>query len=228
MVVARPCYSWPSRDMDVAATLDSWATRWAEVHAATLGPIRALASGAPSAGDPAAAAAARLPPGVLDRATLSAALAREEADGHAPAARLVKRLDELEAMLEEMHASVRVSRAAAANQPPDAAAHRHNHGLQLSSCDRTSMLAAPLRAFEAELALKRWTFAALTGPHPPPAAQVESLLVSWQCQPMLLPLDALRAAAASQEQLQGREPEDIAPMQTSSPGSKQPSAVGIS
>lgn len=207
--------------MDVAATLDGWATRWAEVHAATLGPIRVMASSTPSATLP-AAAAARLPPGVLDRATLSAALAREETERLAPAASLTTQLDELEAMLEGMHATVRESRAAAASQSPEAAADRGNHNLHLSPSDCSSTLAAPLRAFEAELALKRWIFDALTGPDPPPAGQVESLLIAWQCQPMLLPLDALRAAVASQQELQGQDSSQ------STVADRQPSTVAIS
>jgi hypothetical protein len=73
--------------------MDVLAARWEAAHAASLGPIRALAASEPPS---VAAAIARLPPGTLDRTALAAALAREAAEGDgAPQLELDRRLEEV-------------------------------------------------------------------------------------------------------------------------------------
>ena len=86
-----------------------------------------------------------------------------------PAERLREHLDEFDALLDDMHAAVRSARAAVSQQlAPEAAAERH--GLSLSPADRCAVLSAPLRAYEAELALKRAIYDALCARSPPPPA----------------------------------------------------------
>ena len=171
--------------------------RWKAAHEATLPLIQQLAAPEPPS---AAAAAARLPPGVLDGATLAAALAREEAARRSSpcAAKLSRNLEALEVVLDEMHALARDARDAVAALPLASAAERGNLGLLLSPADRAMAVAAPLRCYEAELALKRYIADAVQQPVPPPRAQIDSLLVAWQCQPMLEPLTGMRAADEQQ------------------------------
>ena len=166
--------------------MDELAMRWAAVHASSLEAVRALATKL----SPAPATVARLPPGVLDSATLAAVLAAEQ--GGAPAAEELSSrvLDELEEILEEMHALTRAARGEVA--AAEGAAHS---SLQLSAAEKARALAAPLRAYEAELSLKRWIVDTLRAPEAPPAAQVQSLLIAWECQPWhRRTLDAARGA----------------------------------
>ena len=168
------------------------AARWEALHAATLVPIRALASSEPPA-NLAAAAAARLPDGVLDSATLTAALLRRQGQQQQllPAEDLDRQLDELEEIIEEMHALARKYQAAAAAIAPEAAAERGEGGHLPSPCDVASAIVAPLRAYEAELELKRYVVDALRSPVAPPPVQIQSLLIAWESQPMLQPLDGV-------------------------------------
>jgi hypothetical protein len=162
--------------------------RWSAAHAASLPLVRGLVASPPP---PASAAATRLPPGTLDGATLALTLAREAAARRAPVEELASVLDEMEAILEEMHELARHARDAVAALPLDAAAARTSSATR-SPTEAAIVAAAPLRCYEAELALKRWVTDALQGSVPPPEAQVQALLVAWQCQPMLEPVDAMR------------------------------------
>ena len=175
--------------------MEALETRWAAAHAATLPLVRALATSEPP---PAAAAASRLPPGTLDGATLAFALAREAAERGIPTNSLAEHLDELEAILDEMHALARTQGATVAALDLDAAAWRGDGGVRLSPADRAMVASAPLRCYEAELALKRWIAEALQSRVPPPPDQVQSLLVAWTCQPMIEPVDAMKAGYAEQ------------------------------
>ena len=181
--------------------MEALEARWSTLHAATLPLVRALAAPGPSS---TAAALAKLPPGTLDGATLALALAREAADTASHPDELAQRLDEMEDVLDEMHSLVREARASVAAMPLDAATARGPKGMLLSPADRAMILASPLRCYETELALKRWIFERLQQRVLPPSAQVEALLVAWQCQPMLEPIEDMRAGVAEQEEIEER------------------------
>ena len=174
--------------------MDGLSRRWSELHARTLPLISALAAAEPPS---AADAASRLPPGTLDGALLATVLAREASERGAQAVELARLLDELEAVLEEMHALSREARVSVANTLLESAADRGPSGRDSTPSDSAISLSAPLRCYEAELALKRWTAEAVQRRVPLPPKQVQSLLVAWQCQPMLEPVDAMQRAAAS-------------------------------
>lgn len=183
---------------DAFARLES---RWAAAHAKSLTGVRALAASEPPSP---ATAANRLPPGTLDSATLARVLALERAEHGMAAQYLDDHLDELESVLDDMHALAGEAREAAAALPLADAADRGAHGLRLSPADRASLLAAPLRAYEAELDMKRHITAALRARPPPPPAQVASLLVAWESKPLLQPVDDLRRGAEAQAAFEPR------------------------
>lgn len=181
--------------------MEALQARWSSTHAATLPLINALVTPElPSA----ASAVAKLPPGTLDGATLALALAREAADRTSHVDELEHCLDELEDVLEEMHALARGEQAAVAALPLHAAADRGPEGVLLSPADGAMILASPLRCFEAELALKRWTADRLQQRVPPPPSQVQALLVAWRCQPMLEPIEDMLAGEAEQREVEER------------------------
>lgn len=180
---------------DVVALRD----RWEAVHAATVPLVHAI--GPTEESSAVEAAAARLPPGTLDPTTLSLALARTASTSGSHAEQLAGHLDELEAVVEEMHDLMHDARGAASSLSTSAAAQRGPQGL-LSPADRAVMLSMPLRCYEAELALKRWISEALQQRVPLPATQKQALLVAWQCQPMLEPMDAMLAGEERQHELE--------------------------
>jgi hypothetical protein len=117
---------------------------------------------------------------------------------------LRSQLDELDAVLDEMHAAVEAARAAAQRLPLADAADRGPHGLSLSPADRCAALAAPLRAYEAELALKRAICNALCSRKQPrlSAEEAHALLLAWESQPLLEPVEAMRQGYAAQVALE--------------------------
>ena len=165
--------------------MDALHTRWSAAHASTLPLVRALV--APEA-PPVAAALSRLPAGTLSGDKLALALAREAAGRSDPAEALNSQLDELETILDDMHALAREAQAALANGPADG-----DGPAARTLADRAARTSAPLRCYEAELAMKRWIAEALSRRVSPPPAQVQALLVAWQCQPMVEPVDDMRA-----------------------------------
>lgn len=176
--------------------MDALHDRWAASHAASLPLIRATAE--PEMPSP-SAAAARLPPGTLDKATLSLALAREAAARGSSTDALARCLDDLEDTLDDMYAHVHESRSAVAALPLEAADDRGPHGVLLSPADEAAIAASSLPCYEQELALKRQIAQALEDRSLPlPEKQVAALLVAWQCQPMLEPVDAMRAGEQQQ------------------------------
>ena len=177
--------------------MEALSSRWAAIHQATIPLVRRLA--APSTGSTASAAHRRLPPGVLDSEVLARAIAFEASVRLAPVVELDTHLVQFEAILDEMHALCRAARVDASNIPLTRACDRGANGLTLSAVDRALIAAAPLRAYEAELSLKRSILGALRTHDPPPAARVQSLLVAWECQPMLLPAEALSFDGMEQE-----------------------------
>ena len=111
---------------------------------------------------------------------------------------------QLNAVLNEMHAAVEAARAAAQRLPLADAADRGPHGLTLSPADRCAALAAPLRAYEAELALKRAICNALCSRKQPrlSADEAHALLLAWESQPLLEPVEAMRQGYAAQVALE--------------------------
>jgi hypothetical protein len=185
--------------------------RWQDAHAVATAAARALAASlaaSPHDGSSAAVdAAARLPPGTLDAAALAAAIGRRRhaaASAAVPEEQLRSQLDELDAVLDEMHAAVEAARAAAQRLPLADAADRGPHGLSLSPADRCAALAAPLRAYEAELALKRAICNALCSRKQPrlSAEEAHALLLAWESQPLLEPVEAMRQGYAAQVALE--------------------------
>ena len=182
--------------------------RWQDAHAVATAAARALAASlaaSPHDGSSAAVdAAARLPPGTLDAAALAAAIGRRR---HAAASAAVPEeqlRSQLNAVLNEMHAAVEAARAAAQRLPLADAADRGPHGLSLSPADRCAALAAPLRAYEAELALKRAICNALCSRKQPrlSAEEAHALLLAWESQPLLEPVEAMRQGYAAQVALE--------------------------
>ena len=188
---------------------DALAARWSAVHAATLPLVGALATPEPPS---AAAAVARLSPGTLDGAALALALSREAACRGEPAVELARHLDEMEAILDEMHSLAREARDTANSLPVGDAAARGGQGL--SAADHAMIASSPLRCYEAELSLKHWIAEALVRRVPPPPDQVQALLAAWRCQPMLEPADAMRAGLEEhlkREQARGESAGDEEP-----------------
>ena len=77
-------------------------------------------------------------------------------------------------------------------------------GLTQSPADRCAALAAPLRAYEAELALKRAICNALCSRKQPrlSADEAHALLLAWESQPLLEPVEAMRQGYAAQVALE--------------------------
>lgn len=185
--------------------LASLVARWDAADAASVRSIRTLASPPPTSAT-ATMAAAKLAPGVLDAATLEMALACEAAV-YGGTARAVEELNgglmEMEEIVEAMHALVRDARDAASVLPLSVAVDRGEHGLQRSAVDRAATLAAPLRAYEAELALRWRIFEALqSGCAAMAPGEADALLVAWESRPMLLPVEAMMAGADAQKALE--------------------------
>lgn len=177
--------------------------RWQQVHAASLSAVQALAS--PPFDGAAAAAASRWSQTSVGSAAVSAAAARRQnVIASAPDDRLRAHLDELDAILDEMHASVRDARTSAGQLAPEAAANRGPHGLALSPADWCAALAAPLRSYEAELALKRSICNVLCSREQPrpPAEELQALALTWESQPLLEPVEAMRRGLATQAALE--------------------------
>lgn len=108
---------------------------------------------------------------------------------------------QLEDVLEEMHALAREAQTKAAALAPDAAADRGPLGLRRSPTDEAMQLSAPLRAYEAELAMKHWIAKALRAKEVS-SSEAASLLIAWESQPLLQPVDGMRAAAREQAALE--------------------------
>ena len=120
------------------------------------------------------------------------AAAREDA-----LAGLAEQLDALDQQLDEMHRAARLERERTCRLCAAEAAARGADGLGTSPADYAANIAAPLRAYEAELAFARSVAAAVCAPSPPPPAEVQALLTAWGSQPMLEPLDAMLRGAES-------------------------------
>lgn len=166
-----------------AALEDSWRV----LHAESLATLRTVVSqpssrayGGASSLEP--AFLATLPAAALEGLREAEALAREEHG--TTVVQLHEQVAAHEALLEEMYAVMRQARAEAAMLSPESAADRGEHGLGLSPADGCAALATVLRAYEAELQMKQ-TIARRVGGGGVPAAELQTLLVAWELQPML-------------------------------------------
>ena len=104
-----------------------------------------------------------------------------------------------EVLLEEMYEVERHERSDVAQLSPEQAAHRGEHGLGCSPADRVSALATSLHAYEAELQIKQAAANSVRAGMPAP--ELQALVIAWEAQPLLEPVEALRAGLESQEAL---------------------------
>ena len=205
------------------ASLFQLQERWQTAHEASVASIRALAAASDAANpsefgfrvatsskdDAVRAAAKRLPRGTISMATLNAALQREmhAVDLAAHDERLQSHLDELEAILEDMHQLARDSRqpeplgGGSSSDDPDAR-------LRLTASDRHYIVNAPLRCYECELAFKHKVARSVrmhgSDPFRPGAKVLQSLLLAWQCQPYLEPAEAIMRGAREADWIESR------------------------
>jgi len=165
---------------------------WQAVHAESLATLRQVSrSQGPSLE---AAFLATLPAQVLEGLREAVAL---ESEGLGAAIALLRELVTAhEVLLEEMYDISRQERADVAKLSPERAADRGEHGLSCSPADRISALSTALRAYEAELQVKQDAANAVRVGMPAP--EMQALLISWEAQPMLEPVEALRAGLESQ------------------------------
>lgn len=190
-----------SRGEVIAQTSRQFSERWSFVHAKTTPLVQAIAT--PESLSP-TAVAARLPAGTLDTATLALALTRERTGRKAHDDELERLLEELDGILDEMHYDARKREAAVSALPLETASAHCAGGVLSSLTDKTMVATAPLRCYEAELALKREVAVRLLRRVKPTNAQVQALLVMWQSQPMLEPVEAMREGAEQQEDFERR------------------------
>ena len=173
--------------------------QWQTLHAASIRSLRRHAATAP---DPVTTALPGVSPGLL--AGLSHAEAREATQRGAHFPELLRLVDEHAEVLGRMHAAVFEARVAMGTLPLEEAADRGPHGLRLSPADRCAAMAAPLRAYEAELQMKQACLHALRPGAQVSAQQAQTLVVAWESQPLLEHAESSRAAADAQEQLEAR------------------------
>ena len=181
----------------------SLAPRWRDAHAASLASARALVGTLePSTAERAIGAAELAPESVEERLAAAAGQRTVATQRESALAQLRHHLDELDGVLDEMHAAVARARADVAALPVAEATDRGTRGLGLSLADRASALAAPLRAYEAQLALQRSAAAALGAPIAPTAQEAQALLLAWECQPFLEPIESWASAASPGQERQ--------------------------
>ena len=139
-------------------------------------------------------------PEIMDAVKKAEAHAREELG--AKTALLREQVAAHEVLIEAMYDVMRQERADVSRLSPQQASDRGAHRLGCSPADRCAALATALRAYEAELQLKQVSVRAVRVGMP--TIELQALLVSWEVQPMLEPVEALRAGLDAQEALVGR------------------------
>ena len=168
---------------------------WQAVHAESLATLRQVSRSQGPSLEP--AFLATLPSQALDGLREAEACAQEELG--ATIALLRELVTAHEVLLEEMYEVERHERSDVAQLSPEQAAHRGEHGLGCSPADRVSALATSLHAYEAELQIKQAAASSVRAGMPAP--ELQALVIAWEAQPLLEPVEALRAGLESQEAL---------------------------
>ena len=177
----------------------SFEERWQTVHKESLDTFRQVVSRSQgSALEP--AFLATLPSQALDGLRQAEAHAREELG--ATITLLREQMATHEVLIEAMYEVARQERAGVSHLSLQQASDRGAHRLGCSPADRCAALATALRAYEAELQVKQASVRALRVGMP--ATELQALLLSWEVQPMLEPVEALRAGLEAHEALVAR------------------------
>ena len=185
--------------------------RWQALHASSLAMIHAHV--ATSQQRFCAAAVPGVFPELL--AGMANAQAREAADRGASTSALLEVLGEHEDVLRRMYSTVAEARALVRSMPPEEAADRGAHGLSASPADVCAALGAPLRVYEAELQLKQSCVHALQTTTRLSAQQAQTLLITWEGQPLLERAEGVQAGWEEQARLEPL-PRTLAPPAESS------------
>jgi len=164
---------------------------WQQAHASSILLVRTLVANTSAhahASVAASASATAAATANLRVGTLDAALVRQwhsAVGAMAALEQLRMHLDELDGLLDAMHSAVADARHNAGSLSLNTAIHRNGpHDSTLSPADRCAALAAPLRGYESELALKHALCDAFCWrPH---AAETHLLVLAWESQLQLI------------------------------------------
>lgn len=170
--------------------------RWQDLHQTSTLCFDRLALQIPS---PAVdIATLQLPPALL--VGVREAEAIQHAEAGAAISELAAFLEQHEVLLCKMHELLRSARGSVRDMTPAVAANRGSHGILRSPADLCSQLAAPLRAYEAELLMKHGCLRQL---RPLMSAKEQhDILSAWGAQPSLDALESTQLGESQQKQLE--------------------------
>ncbi|KAL1518977.1 hypothetical protein AB1Y20_003246 [Prymnesium parvum] len=178
---------------DCLAEVRAAQQEWAATHAASLRPLHQAAAATPPRLSPPATLSAELLLGV------AAAEARHEATRGAALPALHQAVAQHAALLERMYAAASAARALVAALPCGEACVRP--GDRFSPAELCATLSAPLGAYEMELQLKQSCVHELRAGRRRSAQQAQMLVITWESQPMLEPVEGMWAGLEEEEAL---------------------------